>query len=185
MSYNPRLTRLLLFEPERSARDSTVQTVHRVATRLIRAENQRRLPPNHDPAAVLHVVEVEVCLLGRRGLSLALFGDSLENAMITKSYLVGGTRHEHLPIHITFNPGVGPSDLSSRLGRFRSSLDGPFTLELQKWQPDNWSSTTYLPSGGSLFGFLETLPVGWQSLRWKRRRDDSWVKQRVPFHVSL
>ena len=162
-----------------------VPTVHRVATRLIRSANRERASSSQDPAAALHVVDVGVCLLGRRGLCLALSGESLQNSFITKHYLCGGTRHEHLPIHLTFDPGVDVFELSNRLDAFRSSLDGPFTLELEKWQPGNLSSTTYLPSGGSLLRFLESLPLNRQSFRWKRRRDDTWFKQRVPFHVSL
>ena len=80
MARNPRLKRVLFFEPEPSARDSTISTVHRVATRLVRSENRRRLSPGTDPAAGRHVVDVNVCLLGRRGLCLSLSSESLRKS---------------------------------------------------------------------------------------------------------
>ena len=185
MTHNPRLKRLLFFEPEPGARDSEIPTVNRVVTRLIRAENRRRLSPNEDPAVGRHAIDVSVCLLGRRGLCFCLSGESLQRALITKPYFCGGTRHEHLPIHVTVDPGVSIIDLSNRLESFQSSLDGPFTLELRKWSTENWSSTTYLPSGGSFARSLETLPLQWRSFRWKRRRDRSWYRQRIAWRVSM
>ena len=185
MSENPRLKRVLFFEPESGARDSEIPTVHRVVTRLIRAENRRRLTPTEDPALGRHVVDVSVCLLGRRGLCFCLTGESIQNALITKPYYCGGTRHEHIPVHITVDPGVSIIELADRLESFQTSLDGPFTVELQKWTTENLSSTTYLPVGGTFVQFLDTLPLQWRSFRWKQRRDESWYKQRVAWHISM
>lgn len=184
MTHNPRLKRILFSEPEPEARDSEIPTVHRVVTRLIRAENRRRLSPGEDPAAGRHVVDVSVCLLGRRRLCLCLTGETLQRALITKPHFCGGTRHERLPIHVTVDPGVSIIDLEDRLESFQSSLDQPFTVELRKWSTENLSSTTYLLSSGSFARFLDTLPLQWRSFRWKQRRDRSWYRQRVAWHVS-
>ena len=185
MINNPRVRRVMFFEPESGARDSEIPTVNRVVTRLIRAENRRRLAPAADPALGRHVVDVSVCLLGRRGLSFCLAGDSLQRSLITKPHFCGGTRHEHIPIHVTVDPGVSIIDLAHRLESFRSSLDHPLTVELQKWVPGDLSSTTYLPVGGTFTHFLETLPLQWRSFRWKQRRDRSWYRQRVAWHISM
>ena len=73
MSSNPRLKRLLYFDPDPSSRDSIIKTVHQVTTMLTRRDNKRRLSPGADPLAnVSHRVDVEVCLLGRRGPAFAL-----------------------------------------------------------------------------------------------------------------
>ena len=182
---NNRLKRVLFFEPERSARDSEVRTVHRVVTRLVRSTNRRRLSPGADPAAGRHVIDVDICMLGRRGLCFSLSSESLQSALITKEYMCGGTRHEKLPVHVTVDPGLDIIELCGRLEAFETALAAPQTIELTKWQPANLSSTTYLPSGGSFHRFLESLPASYRSFRWKRRANGAWYNDRVPFHVSL
>ena len=186
MSSNPRLKRLLYFDPDPSSRDSTAKTVNRVTTMLTRRETKRRLSSGLDPLTnVTHRIDVDVCLLGRRGLALAIRSPSLEAGAITKSYMLGGTRHENLPIHVSLNGSLDPIVVKSRLEQFESSLDHAQSVTLVKWVPTNLSSTTYLPVGGTLERFLSSLPDAWKSFRWKQRQDGSWFRQRVDFHLSM
>ena len=186
MATNSRCKRLLFFEADPEARDSSVQTVNRVATMLTRRENKRRLAPNQDPlVGRSHIIDVEVCLLGRRGLCLAVSSPSIERHVVTKSYLLGGTRHEQLPVHLSLDGSLDPIVVINALDAFEAGLRGRQSVVLQKWVPSNLSSTTYVPVGGSLLHFLESLPDSWRSFRWKQRRNGSWYKQRVPFHLSL
>ena len=123
MMTNPRVKRVLFLSPDPHAADSTVSTVHRVSNVLTRNEKRRRLAPNTDPlTSQAHLVDVQICLLGKRGVALSVSSPSLQKGAVTKDYQLGGTRHEHLPTHLTCDDSVDIIDLATRLGDFEAEL---------------------------------------------------------------
>ena len=116
---------------------------------------------------------------------LAATGNNHYNSMVCNHYA------PHIGRHRVFQPHDAGSDREKHqvpeTRRGITAFSQPVSYaEMWTRLIRGWGfRKTSITDSFSEAAFLESLPESWRSFRWKQRRNGSWFRQRVPFHLSL